>query len=110
MEATVTIALSEVESLKKQVKDLKEESNRYKNQKEFNITFDCQIYDNISGKRIQKYSVMTYGNFELLKENNNWKEIQSLTKEAFEQLLSESNILKFYNKFPNWAHKLLKCY
>ena len=36
MEATVTIALSEVESLKKHIIDLKEEANRYKNQKEFN--------------------------------------------------------------------------
>ena len=51
---------------------------------------------------------MTYGDVSLLKQADNWKELQSLIKESFDKLLKESEILffSFYNKFPNWIHKI----
>lgn len=101
MEATVTISLKELEKLKQELAQAKEEALKYEHQKEFNITFDCDIYDYKSHKRITDYRVMTYGDVDLLKQADNWKELQSLVKESFDKLLKESEILSFYNKFPN---------
>jgi hypothetical protein len=108
MIATVTITLKELEDLKKELKQSEEEALKYKHQKEFHIVFDCDIYDSKSIKRICNYRVMTYGDINLLKKADNWNELQSLVKESFDELLAESEILNFYNKFPNWIHKLFK--
>lgn len=105
---TVTISLQELDELRKKLKQAEEEALKYKHQKEFNITFNCDIYDYKSHKRITDYRVMTYGDVDLLKKADNWKELQSLVKESFDKLLKESEILSFYNKFPNWIHKINK--
>ena len=109
MEAIVNIGLKELEELKEELKRSKEETNRYKNQKEFNITFDCDIYDSKNRKRILDYRTLTYGNVDLLKQYDNWQEFQKIVKESFDKLVNESEILRFYNKFPKWIHKLFKC-
>lgn len=108
METTVTISLKKLDELREKLKQAEEKALKFKNQKEFNITFDCDIYDFKSYKRITNYRIMTYGDVSLLKQADNWKELQSLIKESFDKLLKESEILSFYNKFPKWIHKLFK--
>ena len=103
MEATVTI------SLKEQLKQAKEEAAKYENQKEFNIIFDFDIYDSKSHKRFKDYRVNTYGDLELLKQADTWKEYRELIKQHVDKIISESEILRFYNKFPKWIHRLFKC-
>lgn len=80
---TVTISLQELDELREQLKQAEERAKAFENQKEFNITFDCNIYDLKSHKRINTYRMVTYGNVDLLKLLDNWKDLQELIKESF---------------------------
>jgi len=103
---TVTISLQELDSLRESLKKAREEAIMYKNQKEFRITFDWDIYDSKTNKRITDYRVMNYGNLELLKQADNWKEYNIFIRDAVKTIINESEILRFYNNCPKWVHKL----
>jgi hypothetical protein len=109
MEATVTISLKELEDLKLKLEKAEDKASKYKFQKEFTITFDCTIYDGKTYKRYDNYMVRSYGNLELLKEFTNYKEVKELTKATFDAMVKDSEVIRFYNKFPKWVHKLFNC-
>ena len=108
MEAVVTISLRELEGYKKDIENLKQEVNRYKLQKEFNIYIDCNIYK-FGQDRQYKYRTSTYGNIKLLKQGNTFDEVKKVMNETFDTMINNSVELKFYRKFPKWIHKLFKC-
>jgi len=109
MEATVTISFKEVEDLKLKLEKSEDEARKYKYQKEFNLTFDCTIYNTNTHKSYNNYQVRGYGNFDLLKECTNYQDYKKLIKETFDIMIEDSEVIRFYNKFPKWIHKLFNC-
>jgi hypothetical protein len=102
-EAIVTIPLSEIDDLRKKIsrlelanKDLKEIKTPHHY---FHICYDfskgTSVYNNCGYAVINKDVV-----------ENKFEEI---VKSNFEKVFTQSKQNKFYNKFPNWIHKLFNC-
>lgn len=108
MEATVTIALKEVEQMKSTINNLQREISELKAQKDFRLTIDGDLYDYNSRNRVFSGRVFAYGHLEEV-TGKGYQEVRDEMQTLFNKLLSESPYLKFYKKFPKWVHKLLKC-
>jgi hypothetical protein len=102
-EAIVTIPLSEIDDLRKKISRLELANKDLKEIKTpmhyFRISYDfstgTSVYNN--------HGYVTFNEDEV---NNRFEEI---VKSNFEKIFTESKQNKFYNKFPNWIHKLFNC-
>jgi hypothetical protein len=99
----VTIPLSEIDDLRKKISRLELANKDLKEIKTpihyFNICYDfskgTSVYNNYGYVTINKDVV-----------ENKFEEI---VKNNFEKVFTQSKQNKFYNKFPNWIHKLFNC-
>ena len=102
-EAIVTIPLSKIDDLRKKIsilETLNQELNELKKpQHYFNIYYDfskgTSVYNNFG--------------YQVINEDKVENKFEEIVKNNFEKVFTESKQNKFYNKFPNWIHKLFNC-
>jgi len=108
MEATVTITLREIESMKSEIRVLKKEISDLKSQKDFRVSIDGDLYNWKDGNRVFTSRILTFGHLEEVTDKS-YKEVKIEMETLFNKLIDNSSYLRFYQKFPKWVHKLFKC-
>ena len=108
MEATVTIALKEVEKMKSTIERLEREISRLEAQKDFRLSIDGELYDWKYSKRVFSSRILTFGHAEEVTQKG-YLELRNEMETLFNKFINESIYLKFYSKFPRWFHKIFKC-
>jgi len=103
MEATVTMSLKEVEKLKLTISNLEKENEELKSMVKPTHYFRI-MYDFSKGT-----SVFNAFGYEVLNEDNVDNRFKEIVKSNFEDIFTKSKENKFYQKFPKWVHKILKC-
>jgi hypothetical protein len=101
--ATVTLTLKEYESLKNTITHLQNKNEELLEVKK-PIKFVRLSYDFSKGT-----SVFNAFGLEVINEDDFEYRFNEIVKSNFDTVFVESKQNKFYNKFPNWVHKLLKC-
>ena len=102
-EAIVTIPLSEIDNLRKKISRLETYNQELLELKKPTHYFRI-CYDFSKGTSV--YNSFGYETFNEDEVDNRFEEI---VKSNFEKIFTESKQNKFYNKFPNWIHKLFNC-
>jgi hypothetical protein len=102
-DAIVTIPLSEIDDLRKKIsrlelanKDLKEIKTP---QHFFNIYYDFS----------KGTSLYNNSGYVVINKDEEETKFEEIVKNNFEKVFTQSKQNKFYNKFPNWIHKLFNC-
>ncbi len=105
MEATVTMSLKEVEKLKLTISNLEKENEELKSMVKPSPSHYFSVYYDFS----MGTSVFNAFGCEVFNEDNVDNRFEEIVKSNFEDIFTKSKENKFYQKFPKWVHKILKC-
>jgi hypothetical protein len=103
MEATVTLSLKEIEKLKSTLKRLEDENVELKLRME--PTHYVRVFYDFS----RGTSVFNTFGCEVINEDNIDNRFNEIVESNFNEIFTKSKENKFYQKFPRWVHRLLKC-
>ena len=102
-DAIVTIPLSEIDNLRKNISRLELANKDLKEIKTpmhyFNICYDFS----------KGTSVYNNSGYVMINQDVVVNKFEEIVKNNFEKEFTQSKENKFYNKFPNWIHKLFNC-
>jgi regulator of replication initiation timing len=103
MEATVTLSLKEIEKLKSTLKRLEDENVELKLRME-PTHYVRVLYDFSRGT-----SAFNAFGCEVINQDNIDNRFNEIVESNFNEIFTKSKENKFYQKFPRWVHRLLKC-